>query len=326
MRIAFIIGLGAGLVSALLFASATTGTLLGLFVLFLLSPLPVAIAGLGWSWRSAAVAAVTGAALVAAVGGPRTAAFYFLVLGLPTALLCYLALLNRQTTDDQRGRDSVIEWYPIGRVVAVAAVCAGTLATLALVTAASDMDELRAALRATFERVFVQQLPASDPTAPKLGEREIAAFTELMVVSFAGIIATTWMLIATVNLWLAALVIRQSGRLLRPWPDLSALALPRTTSVAFAAAIALTFLPGYPGLIASGFAAALLFSFMLVGLAIVHHVSRGSTVRPLILGGVYAALAFLNPLSGLALALVGIAEPFSPLQRRWPSPPSPPIR
>ncbi len=314
MPFALLIGLGAGAVSALLFASASTGTLLGLIVLFFLTPLPVAIAGLGWGWHSAATAAVTSPILLSLLVAPRAAFFYLVALGLPTVVLSYLALLNRGSAN---GGPDKVEWYPIGRIVAVASLWAGGLACLALLTTATDIEGLRTALRETFERIFVQQIDAS-VTDGQIGENEITAFTELMVASFAGAIATAWMALATLNLWLAGLVTRASGLLIRPWPELSAIALPRQMPIAFAAAIALSFLPGYAGLIASGFASAFLFAFLLVGLAILHSVTRGMGARGLILGAVYASLIFLNPFSGLAVATIGLAEPISPLKRKRP--------
>jgi hypothetical protein len=315
---ALLIGCGAGLVSAVLFASAASGTLLGLLVLFLLSPLPVAIAGLGWGWQSAAAAALTGAVLTALAISPRAAAFHFLALGLPTVVLSYLCLLNREVSTGN-GSSRTVEWYPLGRIVTVSAVWAGVLAALALLTTASDVDGLRAVLRSTFERILViSPAPGSPPGAETVGEQEIAAFTELMVVTFAGAAATMWMSIATLNLWLAGLVIRQSGRLVRPWPVLSDLRLPRALPLAFAAAIVLTFIPNYPGLIASGFASAFLFAFMLVGLAIIHSVTRPLGLRGLVLGAVYGCLIVLYPFSWLALAALGLAEPILPFKRKLP--------
>lgn len=325
MPFSLLIGLGAGLASAVLFASASTGTMLGIFILFLLSPLPVAIAGLGWQWTSAAVAAAAGAALVAIAGTPRAAIFYLLVLGVPTVVLVYLSLLNRgDPATVAGGTPSGIVWYPLGRVVTAATLWAGALAALALLTTANDIEGLRTVLRATFEKVFVDGMPVPPGAERGIGEPEVAAFTELMVMSFAGAVATLWLAIAMFNLWLAAVVTRASARLLRPWPDLSAVALPRSLPLAFALAIASTFLlPGYAGLMASGFASALMFAFVLVGLAIIHHVTRGYGMRPAILGAVYATLVIFNPFSSLVLGMVGLAEPISPLRRR-PPPPSPP--
>lgn len=322
----FLIGLGAGLASAVLFASAATGTILGLFILFLLSPLPVAIAGLGWGWTSAAVAAAAGTTLVVIASTPRAAVFYLLALGLPTVGLAYLTLLNRGVAAAvPGGAGSTIEWYPLGRIVALAACWAGGLATLALLATASDIEGLRAVLRNTFETVFVNSMLLPPTGERAIGESEVAAFTELMVVSFAGAVASVWMAIAILNLWLAGVITRKSGRLVRPWPDLSTLTLPRSLPLAFASAIALTFLPGYAGLIASGFASAFMFDFVLVGLAIIHNVTRGHGFRPAILGAVYGALVVFNPFSGLVLALVGLAEPFSPLRRRAPPPSDPSV-
>lgn len=323
MPFGLLIGVGAGIVSALLFASASTGTLIGLLVLFFLTPLPVAITGLGWGWPAAAVAAVVAPALIGVLLAPRAALLHLFALGLPTVILSYLALLNRPFAGG--GSNAPVEWYPIGRIVAVASVWAGGLAALALVTTSTDLDGLRAALRDTFERVFLRQVEAAPPGSPTIGEAEITAFTELMVVSFAGAVATLWMAIAVLNLWLAGLITRASGRLARPWPELAAIRLPRAMPLAFAVAIALTFLPGYPGLMASGFASAFLFAFLLVGLAILHSVTQGMGARPMILGAVYASLVFLNPFSSLVVATIGLAEPVSPLKRKPPSPPTPSI-
>jgi hypothetical protein len=323
MPLALLIGLGAGLVSAVLFASASTGTILGLFVLFLLSPLPVAIVGLGWGWTIATAAAAAGAALITIAGTPRAAILYVLALGLPTVILVYLTLLNRTVpTAPDDGTQSGIVWYPLGRIVTAAALWAGSLGALALLATASDFEGLRAALRATFERVFINAvMPVGER---RIGESEVAAFSEVMVLSYSSAVAVMWMTIACLNIWLAGIVTRASGRLARPWPDLSALTLPRSLPLAFALAIGLTFLlPPYLGLMASGFASAFMFAFMLVGLAIIHSITRGHGLRPAILGGVYVALLVFNPLSSFILGMVGLAEPFSPLRRR-PPPASPP--
>ena len=68
-----LIGVGAGVVTALLFASVASGALLSIF-LFYLAPLPILIAALGWSHWAALVAAVTAAAGLAAFLSP----FFFI--------------------------------------------------------------------------------------------------------------------------------------------------------------------------------------------------------------------------------------------------------
>ena len=64
-------------------------------------------------------------------------------------------------------------------------------------------------------------------------------------------------------------------------------------------------------------------AFMLVGLALLHRVTRGMGARPAILGLVYGALLMLSPFSSLLVAMVGLAEPY--LRTRQPPPgPAPP--
>jgi hypothetical protein len=324
MPILLLIGVGAGLVSAVLFASASSGTVLGVLVLFFLSPLPVAIAGLGWGWMPAAMAAAFGCVLVGVLGTGRAAVFYALTLGLPTAVMSYLIMLNRPLAWDRGAPSATLEWYPVGHLLAWAALWAGCLAAAGLLTTAADLEGLRSALKANFERFLASGGALPGMPSQGLGENQLDVFVELMVVSFAGAIATLWMGVATLNLWVAGQVTRISSRLQRPWPDLTGIELPRRLPLAFAVAVAATFLPDLVGLIASGFASAMLFAYMLVGLAIIHQLTRGMTSRPLVLGAVYAALLFLSPFSNLLLALAGIAEPFSPL-RRPPAPPSPPM-
>src|SRR5690606_21516315 len=166
----------AGLVSALLFASASTGTLLGLLVLVFLTPLPVAITGLGWGWPSAATAAISAPIAIALLVAPRAALLHLVALGLPTVILSYLTLLNRTDTLDGEKRT---EWYPIGRIVAITSVIAGCLATLALLSTATDVEGLRSSLRATLEQGFLRQIEAAQPGGQTPGEKEIATITDL---------------------------------------------------------------------------------------------------------------------------------------------------
>src|SRR5205807_37782 len=74
----------------------------------------------------------------------------------------------------------------------------------------------------------------------------------------------------TANLWLAGQVVKLSGRLKRPWPDLAALSLPPLAAALFATAVAGSLIPDLPGLVASLFAATLTTAFAIVGFAVMH--------------------------------------------------------
>ena len=64
----FLIGIGAGAATALLFASVASGSPLSV-LLFYLAPLPILIAAIGWSHWAALIAALAASAGLAAVFG-----------------------------------------------------------------------------------------------------------------------------------------------------------------------------------------------------------------------------------------------------------------
>lgn len=320
-----LLGFSAGAVSALLFASAATGTLIGVLVLFLLSPLPVAITGLGWGWPAAGVAALSAAAWLWVLGTLSAALMHLMAIGLPTMFLSFLLLLRRDTVSPLGGQ-GVTQWYPIGRVLGYAALWAGVLAFFSLQTLGGDYDAVRSSLRQTAER-FIEI--AGQRAQAEAGESEIQAWAEVMTLSFAASMGMTWMLLSALNLWLAGRVTRASGRLARPWPDLGLIRIAALTVQALALTVAIGVglsIAGqkYLALVASGFSAALLFACMLVGLAIIHYHSRGWALRPMALGATYAGLLFVPPWSYFATAMLAIVEPVLPLQR--PPEDTPPAR
>jgi hypothetical protein len=83
----------------------------------------------------------------------------------------------------------------------------------------------------------------------------------------------------------------------------------------FAVALAASFLPGLPGLLATGLAGALLFAYVLQGLAVIHVYSRGVPLRGLMLATVYLGILLLGWVA-LVVAIVGLAEPLLGLRRR----------
>src|SRR5262245_6670255 len=89
-----IIGIGAGIVAAVLFASLATNTTLAV-LLFYVTPLPLLLARLGWGRPAGQLAFVTAAVLVGIIISLKTAVAYGIAIGLPAMLLAYLTLLNR---------------------------------------------------------------------------------------------------------------------------------------------------------------------------------------------------------------------------------------
>ena len=306
-----IIGAGSGLVSAALFASAATATALA-GVLFYLAPLPICLAGLGWGTMAAFVSALVGTLVIALSLGPPTAAIFALSIALPVALLTYLALLSRSDGKPPNGGATTLEWYPPGRLVAWAALIAGFLAGILVLILGYDQDSYRESIRQMLEHSALKEL---DKDGTLFTEENIANLSTLIARALPAAFAIVWITIALFNLWLAGRIVDASGRALRPWPDLHALELPNFLVLLFAGALALSFIPGLPGLLATGLAGALLFAYVLQGLAVIHVYSKGMTARGLLLTTVYLGILLLGWVA-ILVAILGLAEPMLGIRQR----------
>ncbi len=340
MQIIILIGLAGGLASAVLFVAATVsggavvGGIDGRILIYFLAALPAFLAGLGWGPVAAVAAALAAGVGCGLLRGPAAGLMVFATQGLPIALVCYLAQLNRAAELPNEAASpppgapapapptatpaAATEWYPVGRLVAASVLMAGAFALLTVLLLGTSIDEVRTIIRKLVETVFLKQVPGLKDRV--VGEPEIQALTELMLYAFPAAMALTWLGTFLMNFYIAGRITLASGRLSRPWPDLPATALPRGVGFGLALTLAVAALTtGYPALVASGFAGAILFSYLLLGLAILHHVSRGKPARPFMLWGVYAGLVILNPWAGLVVAGLGVLEPFLP----WRRPPRP---
>ena len=106
-----LIGIGAGAAAALLFASVTSGALLSI-PLFYLAPLPIMIAGLGWSHWAALIAAGIGSI---SLGLALGTVFFFGFLadaGIPAWWLGYLAMLARPLAASGNGHAAAARMVP----------------------------------------------------------------------------------------------------------------------------------------------------------------------------------------------------------------------
>ena len=279
-----LVGLGAGAAAALLFASVVSGSIAAV-VLFYLAPLPILIAALGWSHLAGLLAAASAPAVVTMLAGDFFAAVAVIAFG--AWWLGYLALLARPSSN---GGGGALQWYPLGRLVLWASVIGTLVVAAAVPNFGGDQESLRAALRKTYERILQDQ-----------------SVIDLLVIAVPPAAAVFSTLINLFNLWLAARIVKISGRLARPWPDLAALTLPTATPGLLALAAAASFLPDLAGTLAGAFAASLLMAFAILGFAVLHAITQGMSSRALVLAGVYAAATVLGwPM--LAVSILGLAE------------------
>jgi hypothetical protein len=310
-------------VSAVVFASATTGPVLMRYVLFLLTSLPIFLAGLGWGWRFAALAGLASVVIVALVASPLAAVIYGMTQILPAILLCYLALLNRPYQPDGSGT-VITEWYPPGRLVLWAAVMAGTLTLIVLLIAGQDFEALKAGLKDYIGKAIKEGMPPVEGRPP-LDDAQLTTMVDIAVAVMPAASAVSWLTALVFNLWLAGRITLASGQLKRPWPDLSALDYPAGTALMLLAALLASFAQGVTGAVGTSFLGAFFLAYVLAGLAVVHFITRGKSWRPFALWALYVGLLLVNVWIALVIALVGLADrPLGLRRRAFPSGPPPP--
>lgn len=323
MRNQLLIALLLGLVSAVVFASATTGPMLFRYVLFLLTSLPIFLAGLGWGWRFAAVAGGASATFVALLAGPLAGAIYALTQIMPAIILSYLALLNRTYVPEGSHAD-VTEWYPVGRLVLWAAVMAGTITLLVLLIIGQDFEELRAGLKTYLSEAIKTSMPESAGGAP-LDEQQLETMTNIVVAVMPAASAVSWLTALVVNLWLAGRITLAAGQLQRPWPDISGLEFPPGTALMLLASMLGTGAKGITGAVGTAFLGAFFLAYVFAGLAVIHYITRGKSWRSLGLWMLYLGLLVVAVWIAVVIALVGLAErPLRLRDRAFPSGPPPP--
>jgi hypothetical protein len=317
----FLIGAGAGLVSAALFASAATATALA-GVLFYLAPLPICLAGFGWGWMAAATAAATGIVVACSVLGFAAGFIFAGAIAMPIAALCYIALLSRPAVGPRGEVAGAIEWYPIGRLVGWAAVIAGALAAIMVLTLGYDTNSYHDSIKDLLQNSALKDL---DRNGTVINDSTIGGLSSVLARTFPAAFAIVWQTIALFNLWLAGVIVAASERDLRPWPKLDAIELPNGFFLAFTVSLPASFLPGMAGLLATGFAGALLFAYVLQGLAVLHAFSRGMPFRGLLLAALYIGILLLGWVA-VAIAILGLSEPMLRLRERAAARGQPPRR
>jgi hypothetical protein len=313
MQSRFFIATAAGLVSGLLFVASTKGHVASLMGLVFLAPLPIAIAGFSWGWLLSAIATATAFGFLTLTGSLVAGLSHLLLFGLPATGAVRLLLLNRDYTNVSGSE--YVEWYPVGRVLFWIALASGFVALAALLSVGSNTADIQAHVAKIINSMLSDDVPWFG--GKNMGPDDKQKIIHVLTTSFSGAIAMTWMWITIFNLWIGAKVARASGLLLRPWPNVSLIALPNWAGFALAGAMGLSFVDDFPGHIASGFASGVFLAFVLVGLAIIHNITWQNPVRPVLLFVLYIFLAVFNPLSSLAIATVALIEPFLPLRNPY---------
>jgi hypothetical protein len=304
------VGIGAGLVSALLFSVIVTGHPLAA-VLSLVAPLPVFIAAMGWNHRAGLLAAAAGGIVMALVFRATAGIGYVVGWALPAWWLGYLALLGRPD------RNGTIEWYPVGRLLAwIAGTAAAVTVAFLITSSGGDYEAHRSSTVATAQRLF-ESAPFIRP-GPDGDAKQIAAdLARIFAAGLPALMASAFVMILAVNLWIAGRVVAISGRLPRAWPELPAARMPIESLGLLLGSLGVSFAPGFLGAFGLAFTAALLIAFVLQALAFTHDATRGRPGRPMILVAVYVSVLFISQAALPLLAILGMTDAGLNLRKRF---------
>ncbi|WP_062222676.1 hypothetical protein [Aureimonas sp. D3] len=297
---ALLIGLLAGLASALLFAGLVTQSSSAVGLAFV-APMPIMIASLGWGSVAGFVAALAAFGAVAGALGSFYAGLTILLsIGLPAAILGHLCGLARPSDSEpaENGKPLALLWYPLERVLLAAAL----LSAFGCIVMGWLIGYNPAELAPEIAKALSSE--ASSAVSPE----QMADLGRFVVTVIPYIQPAFLVLTLVICLYLSAAITRLSGRLPRPKDDIPAQAgLPRIALPLFAGALALCFVGGAAGLLGAVFTGALGCALTMVGLAAMHRKSRGRAARGLMLFTAYAAILLLSiPL--LAFLALGLFE------------------
>ena len=293
-----------GLAAGALFGSIVTGSL-GAALLAYFAAAPLFLVGLSLGWLPAVAAALVGAVTVAGIVGFFTAGYFALIIGLPVAVLCRQALLNRP--DGQGG----VEWYPPGPLVAaLTAMAAAALGAMFAVAVLEGVDP-RQEVQRTIEAVLDAGMPPEIAESAK--EQGLAARAANIL---PGIAAALLFLTLALDGVLGQFIAARLAIARRPSPPWREMTLPAWPLYALG-------LSCLAGIAASGpleyigrnLAIVFAVPFLLQGLAVVHAVAARLPGRAVWLVGFYL-LGLLMAWPFVLVAAMGLAEPYVGLRAR----------
>lgn len=297
-----LIAIVAGTTSVVLLAAGLAGTVLAL-PLMVLSPLPIAIAGLGWGSLAGLVAAIIGSSLLSVVFVGFSGVFFAIIIALPMAYLAHLIGLSRQ--DDPALPE---EWFPVGDVLFRAIIIGGIVVGSVLIVSGFDISEVTAAAHSSFD----DALKTLDPRARDAMLKAIDFQVRLTPYSMAMV----WLLVVWLNLWLAIKVAKTSDRLRRPSFRLRDADLPLYTLALFGAGIVISFIPAPLGFAGAAFVGIIAMALIILGFNTLHVITARNPLRGMLLTFVYFGTILIG-LPAIAIFLIGLLDLVFKLRNRY---------
>lgn len=308
-----LISVSAGLLSAVFYAAAASGSVLSLLTVYI-SPLPLFMVGLSYGGTAALIGGLCGTVALSLIDGPSTGLAYFLANAAAPIVLTRVALWSRsvQLTDTA----SEIEWYPTGLMF----VWLSGLGIMLIIAFALVLQTFDGGLSGWIQQalpvdlltkilVDAQQQAGRSPVDENVMRQNLTWF------ALPGL-ALFWSLIAIGNGALAQRFLVRLRRNLRPSPELVTMTLPVYWLVPLIIGGLMTAIPGDIGLTGGTIAILAAIPYFFLGLATVHVISHRLPARVFALTVFYILLMALGwPF--LLITGLGIVEHFVNYRRTF---------
>ena len=275
-----------------------------------LAALPMAYIGLAYGAAQAAMVAVATLIISSVIMGPPLAIVFLIVFLGPTFVLVRQALLSRpreteevsrpQETDEKSAPSFV--FYPLQKLILLVLSLTGLGTVLAFVSLGGEAGLPQAMADALRQSPGISSalLSVYEISSP---EDYLRLANFMLIASFAS-----WPLLLLGNAQAAQGILVKFGNNLRPASSYQTLTLPPWLSFGFAALLTLGLvLPGWVATLAVTLAALVMSAYFLLGLAIIHAISRNWRGRGPILATLYF-LIFVMAWVSIPVSLMGLLD------------------
>ena len=301
----------AGALGAVLLVAAMRQSLFGVMLGAMLSPLPLAMAVLGFGVNFLPVAVVSGAITVMVLTGSVTLATVYLFMDAAP-----VALLSRLRGSDENG--SAISGASIGQSVCWLVAAAALILAASLMFMPVGPEGIEAALREQLDEVLTT-IAAGTVMSPdgEFTAETRAQMLKLLAAVLPAAIAVHWCLRAILSTGLAQISLARMQLTQGLTPDYRGFAVPVWFVAPASALIAFAWVGnGDIGFIAASAAAVLSLPLALQGLAVVHCAAAQSRQRLVLLVVFYILALLMASVAVVMLVTIGVVEQFYKIRAR----------
>ena len=280
----------------IVFAAIGSFVLFAALVFMPFAPLPVAAIGLSFGITQAVITAVVAAVLTAIILSPPLAIVFAITFLAPTLVLVRQGLLSRQTADGK------FVFFPLTQMIVLALAMTGIGTFLIFfITGGSE------GLPQSFTNAIQQAPEVRNALVQVYG---ISSQEEMLWIANVMLITgfASWPLILLGNLQLAQALLVRVKRNLRPQDNYFRLQLPIWLVGPLAIFMAGAMLAsGWLATLSAALAASILAAYFLLGLAIIHAISRHWNGRGFMLAVLYF-LIFVMAWVIIPISLMGLLD------------------